>query len=325
MMDRDTSRTQTTSNAAARGKSPSALQIELARRIVSYMRRCRTSEGDHLTAQELAHEFNVSRSPIFGALAYLADKGVFERWTNRGYFVKVSHDALDLDGLSIPETDEDRQLDVIMRDWVENKTPQTFTVAAFRRRYGLGWLAAPRTLAKLAYYGIVTSTHRHRWQFESALNTMERRDESYSLRIVVEPAAIRTTTFELDRGLAAITRDQHEAALSSPPEHVTFATLTRIDVEFHHLIGVSSRNQYFLETIERQNAWRAATKHFSRDRGRGLESCAEHMAILDAIEHGEREAAADLMRHHLQSAQGFNPWGGAGQDHFTLRSKDRYR
>ena len=50
--------------------------------------------GTHLTAQELAERFSVSRFPVGQALQLLAAKGVLTHQRNRGYFVSDVKDVV---------------------------------------------------------------------------------------------------------------------------------------------------------------------------------------------------------------------------------------
>ena len=295
-----------TQESAPGGKAPSELQLKIARSILEYLYRRGMNAGNHLTELELVDEFQVSRSPIRGALAYLAEKGIVERRPNRGFFLKVSSHELGPDGLNLPETAEEKLLVSIAGDWFENRVPRSFSEAEFRRRYQLGRMAASRILLKLSADGIITRNRGHGWQFEQTLNTRATCDESYAFRMVVEPAAIRSSSFELDRGLAEMSRRQHEGVLNASSQATAPGTLTGIDAAFHRLLGISSRNRFFLAVIERQNSLRRVMEYASWSRKRLLESCAQHMDILSALERDDREEAAELMRHHLESAREFS-------------------
>ena len=291
--------------SASGGKAPSELQLKMARSILEYLCRHGMNAGNHLTELELVDEFQVSRSPIRGALAYLAEKGIVERRPNRGFFLKVSSHELGPDGLNLPETTEEKLLVSIAGDWFENRVPRSFSEAEFRRRYELGRMAASRVLLKLSADGIITRNRGHGWQFEQTLNTRATYDESYAFRMVVEPAAILSSSFELDRGLAEMSRRHHEAVLNASSQATAPGTVTNMDAAFHRLLGVSSRNRFFLAVIERQNSLRRVMEYASWSRERRLESCVQHMDILSALERDDREEAAELMRHHLESAREF--------------------
>ena len=275
----------------------------MARSIWHYVRRHHMNAGNHLTELELVDALRVSRTPIRGALSYLAERGIVERRPHRGYFLKVSSDEMDLDALEFPETAEGRFLDVIASEWFAHQGPQSFSEREFRIRHGLGRLATTRILSKLSDEGIVSRNRGHGWHFEPSLNHKGTREESYAFRMVLEPGAIRLPAFELDHGLADLSRRDHEAALHSPVERTALATLTTIDAAFHRLIGVSSRNRHVLAAIERQNTLRGIMRHASWNKERMLETCAQHLEILAALNGDDRENAAQLMEHHLESAR----------------------
>lgn len=306
-MDRqDKPKSAVAEDAAPYGKAPSELQLKMARSILEYMCRRGMNAGSHLTELELVDEFQVSRSPIRGALAYLAERGVVEQRPNRGFFLKVSSHELGPDGLDLPETTEEKLLVSIAGDWFENRVPQSFSEAEFRRRYELGRMAASRVLLKLSADGIITRNRGHGWRFEQTLNTRATYDESHAFRMVVEPAAIRSPSFELDRGLAEMSRRHHEAVLNASSQAAAPGTMTNIDAPFHRLLGISSRNRFFLAAIERQNSLRRVMEYASWSRERLLKSCVQHMEILSALERDDREEAAELMRRHLESAREFS-------------------
>ena len=293
---------------AEAARTPSEVQLKMARTIVEYLCRRGMNVGNHVTEQELVDEFRISRSPVRAALSSLAEQGVFEQRPNRGYFVKLDGHALRKLSLETPRTSEENLLGAIARDWFEKKVPESFTEAEFRRRYDLGRSVATRVLFKLWEDGIIARNRGHGWRFESTLHTKATRDESYAFRIVVEPAAIRSPTFELDRGMAELCRRHHEFVLDPVPEGTSLDTLSDIDIAFHRMIGVSSRNRFFLAAIERQNSLRRIIAYANWNKARMIGSCVEHMEILSAIERDEREEAAELMQHHLVSAHNYNRW-----------------
>lgn len=265
--------------------------------------------GSHLTEQELAEEFQVSRSPVRGALSYLASKGFLELRANRGFFVcKNGRDMGSVASL-LPQTADEHMCVRIAKDWFEGRVAGSFSEAEFRRRYDLGRLAASRILLRLSEQGILVRRKGHGWQFEPTLNTQAAHDESYAFRMALEPAAILCPTFELDRALAALSRRHHATVLELDPDEASLTTLFDIDAEFHRLIGISSSNRFFQAAIERQNVLRRLVEYESLlgCKGRLVASCEEHMQILEALECGERERAAEFMREHLRIARQFGP------------------
>ena len=302
----DTSHSADRESTDAAARTPSEVQLKMARGIVEYLCRNDMNPGNHVTEQELVDEFRISRSPVRAALSYLAERGVFEQRPNRGYFVKLDGNSLRMLSLEMPTTAEEKLLDAISRDWFAKKVPQSFSEAEFCRRYDLGRSVATRVLFKLSEDGIIVRNRGHGWRFEPTLDTQGTRDESHAFRIVVEPAAILVPSFELDRGLAELCRRHHELVLDSGAEAMPISSLADIDIGFHRMIGISSRNQFYLAAIERQNTLRRMTAHARPNIAHQQVSCVEHIEILTAIERGEREEAAELMRRHLVSAHNYN-------------------
>ena len=284
-------------------RMPTELQIKMAHEIVAYLCQQGMRAGNHLTEQELVDAFQVSRSPLRGAMSYLAEKGILEQRRNRGFFVKLDNDELDLDSLELPQTSEETLLTSIVEDWFERRIPRSFSQAEFCRRYNLGRWTSSRVLLKLSEDGVISRNRGHGWRFELSPDAKATRHESYAFRLHVEPGAIRSPDFELDRDLARVTRRGHVAALDRNNGEPSPATLEDLDSAFHRLIGVSSRNQFTLAAIERQSSLRRALSYANWNRPRDLQSWAEHLEVLDALELGERERAAELMERHLANAR----------------------
>ena len=120
--------------------------------------------------------------------------------------------------------------------------------------------------------------------------------------MALEPGAIRSPDFELDRGLARLSRRNHEMVLNRAQDRPSGHVLADIDAAFHRLIGVSSRNRFFSAAIDRQNALRRALSYVRTEEPRELRSWAEHLEILTALERGEREHASELMKQHIAHA-----------------------
>ena len=285
---------------AARARSE--VQLKMARTIVEYLCRRGMNVGNHVTEQELVDEFRISRSPVRAALSYLAEQGVFEQRPNRGYFVKLDGHSLRKLSLETPRTSEENLLGAIARDWFAKKVPESFTEAEFRRRYDLGRSVATRVLFKLWEDGIISRNRGHGWRFESTLHTKATRDESYAFRIVVEPAAIRSPTFELDRGMAELCRRHHELVLDPVPEGTSLGTLSDIDIAFHRMIGVSSRNRFFL--CGHRTAEFAATHHCVCQLEQGSDDWFLCGAHGDPVRHRTRRARGGCRAHAAPSRFG---------------------
>ena len=285
-------------------KMPTQLQIRMSHDILEYLCRQGMKAEDHVTEQELVNAFQVSRSPVRGALAYLATREILQQRPNRGYFLRVDSDELRPDSLDLPRTREEALLSSIVTDWFAGRIPRSFSQAEFCRRYGLGRWTASRILLKLSEDGILSRNRGHGWRFELAADVGTAREESHDFRMTLEPGAIRSPHFELDRDLGRLARRNHETILDQSNGEPTAGTLADADAAFHRLIGVSSRNRFFRAAIERQSALRRALSYVNPGVPRVLRSWAEHLEILDALDRGDREEAAKLMERHISDAHG---------------------
>ena len=76
-------------------------------------------------------------------------------------------------------------------------------------------------------------------------------------------------------------------------------------VRFHETIVAGSRNPFFLDALQRINGVRRLLAYRSSvSRGRYYEQAQDHLEILDLLEAGENEAAAERLRRHLGTVIG---------------------
>lgn len=282
-------------------KGYSELQIRVARNIVEYLRKNNLAQGSHLKEQDLAETFQVSRSPIRGALNYLTEKGILRRIANRGYFLACDVESLSANDVDFSPTSDEKICEQIGQDWFHGRVPEVFTEAEFRRRYNLGRLSLSRILLKLSEEGVISRNQGHGWRFEPTLNSEALHDASFAFRLVVEPASILLPTFKLVKGLASLSRRNHQTILEGGVDDI--GKMFDVDAEFHRMIAISSGNPFFQAAIERQSHLRRLVEYESLiEKDRLMKSCQEHMAILDAIENGDFELASLLMKYHLMIA-----------------------
>ena len=79
--------------------------------------------------------------------------------------------------------------------------------------------------------------------------------------------------------------------------------LYEMNATFHEGLAAASRNRYLLVAVQQQNRLRRfANYDWTFGHERVVVNCREHLAILDQLEAGQHEAAAALMRRHLQGA-----------------------
>lgn len=284
-------------------ESPSALQIDLARRILERVRDSEWRVGTRLSVPELARSFGVSRSPVSAALDLLVDKGIVQPMERRG--LCVARDITD-ENLAelLPESPLEKLYRRIMRERALNQLPQDISEAELMPRYGVSRGVVRKLLMRLAAEGLAQRMPGHGWRFVDSLETDESYRESYEFRIIVECAALRSANFRVSEEKVEQIRRSHERILKN---HVLGSgdEWFRVNAAFHEGLAGFSGNRFLVESVRQQNNLRrmhesAAYSELPPDRIR--QSCREHLAILEAIEAVDREWAEALLRQHLRQA-----------------------
>jgi DNA-binding GntR family transcriptional regulator len=282
---------------------PSRLQRELSAGIMELIRSERLASGTRLAEVALAERLQVSRTPVRAALKLLAARKLVRAGTRRGYFVTdavaTSHKALHR-----PAPDNtDRLFLAIASDRRTGRLPDEVSERDLMQRYGATRPVVQRVLTKLAEVAAVQRKPGHGWRFHPIFVDEQARHESYRYRLMIEPAALLEPGFRLDPAWAAEMRRRHEEALTMPWNEAATIPLYEINAAFHEGLAAASGNRYLLVAIQQQNRLRRFGNYdWTFGHERVLVNCREHLAILDQLEAGQHEAAAALLRRHLESA-----------------------
>lgn len=289
---------------------PSKLQRKLVSQIAQYIRDNGLGEGDHLTELGLAEALNVSRTPVRAALEHLAGLGVVAPGgPRRGFQVKAGADRVETLTQDASHSDEEEALYMRMAaDYVASKLPEQFSEADMMRHYGVARGVLLRVLQRMSGERVIERNPGYGWRFAPLLRSMESHDESYRFRMIVEPSAVLEPTFALDEAWAARTRRDHEQVMATPPGRLSFVRFFEVNAEFHEGLAACSGNHFFHQAVQLQNQLRRFLSYsWSYGQDRVEASCREHLAILDALERGDRDWAAALLRHHLDLAGQLKP------------------
>lgn len=289
------------------------LGIEIAQQILALARRDQWQAGQPLVERTLAADFGVSRSPVRTALRLLESRGVVVRSPDSRALVLVQA-AQELSVVEIeaalPSTDVERTYLAIVRDRFSQALPEHVSESDLMRRYNVGRSILRNALLRMAQEGLAERRRGHGWQFMPMIDSLEADRESYEFRLAIEPAGLRSVNFKADPHWLEKSRADHERMMAGGIREVSGAGFFELNAEFHETLVQFSGNRYLLQAIKKQNRLRRAVEYesftFSE---RMLESCREHIAVLDAVLCGERELAASLMIHHLaMSRQGSLPF-----------------
>lgn len=286
--------------------SKSDLQLRLVRQVLDLIAGGSLRPGDHLRETDLARQFGVSRSPVRAALVQLSGLGAARRGAGRG--VNVAADAALAQAIldMVPLEAEEQAKERIARDWFDGRIAREITEGYLRTRYDLGKMTLSRVLSLLADEGIIARMPGYGWQFEPTLNSQAANDASYDFRLMIEPAGILLPGFVFDAAGAATIRSRHERILKAASHKLS--ALFRLDEEFHLFIAECARNPFLVQAVAQQNRLRRLLEYESLiDTGRLYISCHEHLAILDALDAGRHDMAAEAMRVHLRAAKASAP------------------
>lgn len=280
---------------------PTALQVDLARQIADDIANGRYTAGDHLSEEALASSHAVSRTPVRGALRVLAGQGLILHRPNSGYTVAALPPGLarqTIQGTGLTQQELYRR---IIDDRAARVLPETFTETDLNQRYGAPRAVLTKTLTQLSADGLIDKRKGHGWQFAPSLENAEALAESYRFRMTIECAGLREPTFKAERSVLARMRAAHQDLLER--DDISATEFFGLNASFHEMLARFSGNRYILQAVQQQNQLRRLEEHaaFYRD-ARFVNSSQEHLAIMDAIESGDQEWAAQLMRRHLNVA-----------------------
>jgi len=278
----------------------SRLQADLARRILRHLKEQNAQPGHRLIELELCSTFDVSRTPVRGALKLLAAEGVVAPRANRGFVLTR------LPGTSNDDTDVDEQdrllFDTMARARGTGKLPDQFTQQEIVRRFDARLGTVMTVLRQLAELGLVERKPGNGWAFAGDASRVL--NESYAFRRALEPQMLLQPGFKLDRAWAEKTRSQHQKLRKKswrPGDGIGFHAL---NADFHEQLARCSGNRIMLRAIQRQNQLRDFLIGQSDYPMEQMHSAIDdHLEILAALEAGYADKAAALMLHHLtQSA-----------------------
>ncbi|MCG7393432.1 GntR family transcriptional regulator [Microvirga sp. ACRRW] len=273
----------------------------LAAQILEHIRGSRLDVGAHITAQELAERFSVSRFPVGQALQLLATKGVLTHERNRGYFVAEAKDASPA-ALGLVARDDTSEIYFrIAEDHLHDRLPDPASEAYLKEAYGVTKAQLNAVLSRIAQEGWAERRQGYGWSFSPMLTTPESLEQTYRVRLALEPAALLEPTYHLDLETAARCREAELRLLAGAIETDSADALHERGVRFHEAIIGASGNPFFLEAVRRINRVRRLLSYRSMiDRKRYRQQCEEHLQILDLLERGKNEKASQALRSHLE-------------------------
>jgi DNA-binding GntR family transcriptional regulator len=280
------------------------LDLSVPARILELIRDEGLAPGSHLPAQMLADRLRISRSPINQALGLLHEKGVVHREANRGYFLATEiegpaaqlADELGLNDGGSPGSTYFR----IAEDRLNGDLPDTVAESFLKQRYELTSAQLQSLLHRMAQEGWIEKKPGYGWAFSPMLTTSESLLQSYRMRLALEPAALLEPGYRIAPEVLARCRAAEVHLLEGGIRSDTADQIHDRGVRFHEALVEGSGNPFFIDAIRRVNRVRRLLSYRStQDRKRFKQHAQQHLDILDLLEAGRNEEAAEALREHL--------------------------
>ncbi|MCT8328259.1 GntR family transcriptional regulator [Albidovulum sediminis] len=296
-------------NRQARPRSsPRASHLDLAQRILDLARARGMGAGAHLPEQVLATACNVSRTPVRAALDLLVDQGLAEHESSSGYRLAAGFSPASTISGPLPDAAEADLARRILRDRAARRLDETVTVGELIRRYGAARSAVGKALARLAEDGLVTRAPGQSWVFAALPDAPESQADSYEFRLMLEPAALTAPGFRLDPDRAAALRRAMVAFLAEPDDRLDPRAFQTLDAAFHGLIARGAANRFVADALGQHLRLRELPGAVVRANVVRLrQAMQEHLGILDQMEAGRFDVAADLLCVHLRLSRSQRP------------------
>lgn len=279
----------------------SPLRHHLAAQIVELIRAEDAVPHTPLREESLAARLGVSRTPIRGALQLLQKSGHVYYKENAGVFVAPGAKGRAELKLPAEARAEDELYRRILADRGRRALPDAVSEAELLARYKVPRSLLSRVLIRMHGEGLIERRRGHGWAFEPLLDSPQAIADSFRFRAIVESAGLLEPTFRPDLGEIRRVRERHRRFVAARSSERKATEFFDMNARFHEMLAAFSGNRFVLQAIEHIDRLRKFQElaSFMQDSRALVQSCKEHLAILEAIEKGDREWAAALMRRHL--------------------------
>ncbi|PVE24189.1 GntR family transcriptional regulator [Microvirga sp. KLBC 81] len=279
------------------------LAARIANEIANLIRIGQIEPGSHLSTQKLADQFDVSRSPVREALQILAEQGLVELHSNRGFFVCAASGQPAAQSGDTPLMEASPEYQRLADDWLRDRIPSEVTEQLLRERYNLTKTQVTDILMRASREGWAEPKQGYGWRFLPVAKTAEAFEQIYRFRMLIEPAAMLEPTFRLDKKVLAEQRRIQEGMLASDIARLPAEWLLNAGAVFHEELIKLSGNPFFHQALVRVNRMRRLLEYRSQvDRNRLQRQCSDHLEIISLLERGEVIEASYRMRQHLGGA-----------------------
>lgn len=284
-------------------QSLSGLQVDIAKNILDGIASGRWKAGAHISDFKLAQELGTSRTPVRNVLQLLEKHGLLERRHQQGFhFQDIDPARFNAFRRELPGSSNEQLLEEIMMARAKGAIAHEASEAELASQFGTSRATVRKALLRLAADGLAERRPGHGWRFAECLDNTQAVNESYAFRVIIECAAVREPEFRVDRAAFAALKAEQEALRDTPPARIDRSEWFEANARFHATVVSWSGNRFLQQAIHRQNSLRRMTEYaefttLAPDRIR--KAAQDHLAILDAIDAGDNERAAEILHRHL--------------------------
>lgn len=275
--------------------------VELAQKILDFAIERGVPMGGRLTEQALASHCNVSRTPVRKALQLLAERDIVRPEPEGGYQLAIDASAFGgLEHETLP-AEETELYNAILRDISAARIGDSQTVAALQRRYDASRTAVQNALMRLAEENLAERAPGQQWLIKQFAISGDAVARSYEFRLSCEPLALTMPGFKRDAAAIMSLRRSMDILRGMGEAEFDQKLFERTDHDFHMLIARSCGNPFMSEAlITHHRRRRSSQPPVHVNAYRLMQSNGEHIQILEQVERGQFELAADLLRVHIQ-------------------------
>lgn len=281
----------------------SSLAERIARDISIKIASREFSPGQHLRAQALADEFDVSRSPVRDALMILLEAGVVEQKQNRGFYVATASEGGALAVESVLLDEGLSPYHRIANDWRNDVLPEEVTEQYLRETYELTKSQVQEILTRAVREGWAEPKAGYGWRLLYVAKSPKAFEQIYQLRMAIEPAAMLLPEYEVSRDKLEELRATQQRMLDHDIAHLPVEQLLGNGARFHEDLMTFANNPYFHMALVRVNQMRRLLEYRAASTPeRFIQQSTQHLAILDLLARGEILEASFMMKQHLAGA-----------------------
>ncbi|MCA0964762.1 GntR family transcriptional regulator [Salipiger bermudensis] len=285
----------------------SNLQAEIAQKILTLAKDGHWKEGEHVSETPLAKFLGTSRTPVRRVLMHLEERGLFSKIPNIGFrFQGLPAENDNLSAL-LPKSETETLYDQVMTARASGAIAPEVSEAELAEHFGTTRGMIRLVLMRFANAGLAERRTGHGWRFAETLDNPQAIHASYGFRVIIECGALRDAGFRPDLAQLAELRAQQQRLHDTPVDRIAGSEWFEANANFHATVVSWAHNRFLTEAIRRQNSLRRMTEvveftELSADHIR--KAARDHLAILDAIEDGDPETAAQILDRHLSRDPG---------------------